>query len=146
MIDDALLRKLFIRRLPANVQMALGIATALDLTALVTLADAVTEVVTPSVSNVASATQNVTENQGVVIPTPPQLPPSDGNFEQICQLLEQIILAATHRRPRTQKRRGSLASRRRNADHSRSTNSSDVCYYHRRFGSDARHCLRLGTR
>ncbi|KAG0428669.1 hypothetical protein HPB47_024363, partial [Ixodes persulcatus] len=58
MIDDTLLRELLIRRLPANVQMALVIATALDLTALVTLADAVTEVVTPSVANVASATQN----------------------------------------------------------------------------------------
>ncbi|CAN7981695.1 unnamed protein product, partial [Ixodes pacificus] len=139
-IGDALLRELFIQRLPTNVQMVLATATALDLTGLAALADAVIEVATPPVASVTSAAEDGSE----VMPALPGTLSSDGQLEQLCQRLEQSVIAATHRRdrPRTQQQRGRSKSRWRNADRSRSASSADVCVYHRRCGSDDRHCLR----
>ncbi|XP_040357464.2 uncharacterized protein LOC121046842, partial [Ixodes scapularis] len=139
-IGDALLRELFIQRLPTNVQMVLATATALDLTGLAALADAVIEVATPSVASVTSAAEDGSE----AMPAPPGTPSLHGNLERLCQRLEESVTAATHQRdrPRTQQQRGRSTSRCRNADRSRSASSADVCVYHRRYGSDARHCLR----
>ncbi|KAG0438623.1 hypothetical protein HPB47_016938 [Ixodes persulcatus] len=50
-IGDALLRELFLQRLPTNFQMVLATAPALDLIGLAALADAVIDVATPSVAN-----------------------------------------------------------------------------------------------
>ncbi|KAG0413170.1 hypothetical protein HPB47_009683 [Ixodes persulcatus] len=99
-IGDALLRELFIQRLPTNVQMVLATARALDLTGLAALADAVIEVSTPPVTSLTSAT----EDGGEAMPALPGTPSSDGNVEQPCQRLQQSVTETTHRRdrPRTQ--------------------------------------------
>ncbi|KAG0416599.1 hypothetical protein HPB47_006284 [Ixodes persulcatus] len=92
--------ELFIQRLPTNVQMVLATATALGLTGLAALADAVIEVATPPVDSVTSAAEESSE----AMPALPGTPSTDGNLEQLCQRLEQSVTAATHRRdrPRTQ--------------------------------------------
>ncbi|CAN7996958.1 unnamed protein product, partial [Ixodes hexagonus] len=120
-LADVFLRELFLQRLPSNVQMVLATATTLDLTGLATLADA------------------VTLDSGSANSQPPQ-----ANIEQLCERLEQIVVAATQCRaphPRESRRRRS-ASRRARGESTRSPSPSGVCYYHRRFGANARHCLR----
>ncbi|CAN7940953.1 unnamed protein product, partial [Ixodes pacificus] len=123
-LDDVFLRELFLQRLPSNVQMVLATATTLDLTGLAALADAVMEVTTPP-----------------------------ANIEQLCQRLEEIVVAATQgraphpresrrRRSTSRRARGESTSRRTRGENTRSPSPSGVCYYHRRFGANARHCLR----
>ncbi|KAG0413885.1 hypothetical protein HPB47_008947 [Ixodes persulcatus] len=94
-IDDALLRELFLQRLPPNVQMVLAAAAPLNLTGLAGLADAVIEVSTPSTSNIAATTIPPASDapstaQNVQIPNA-----SQGYVDQLCQRLEQVVLAAT---------------------------------------------------
>ncbi|KAG0420890.1 hypothetical protein HPB47_003193 [Ixodes persulcatus] len=87
-LKNALLQRteLFLQRLPFNVQMVLATATTLDLTGLAALADAVMEVTTPS--------QPTTRDSGSAANSqPPQ-----ANVEQLCQRLEEIVVAATQGR------------------------------------------------
>ncbi|CAN7943385.1 unnamed protein product, partial [Ixodes hexagonus] len=118
-IDDVLLRELFLQRLPPNVQMVLAAAAPLNLAELAGFADAVME----------------THN------TPPAC------IEQLCQRLDQAILAATNRRDynRSPSRRRRSTSRRPDNDTSRRGQSTGLCYYHRRFGPDSRRCQRPCT-
>ncbi|CAN8006926.1 unnamed protein product [Ixodes hexagonus] len=139
-LDDVFLRELFLQRLPFNVQMVLATATTLDLTGLATLADAVMEVTTPSVANITVAPHQPTAlDSGSANSQPPQ-----ANIEELCERLEEIVVAATQCRaphPRQSRRRRS-ASRRARGESTRSPSPSGVYYYHRRFGANARHCLR----
>ncbi|KAG0444949.1 hypothetical protein HPB47_013189 [Ixodes persulcatus] len=73
-IGDALLRELFIQRLPTNVQMVLATATALDLTGLAALADAVIEVATPPGASATSAAEEGSEAKPALPGTPSVLP------------------------------------------------------------------------
>lgn len=143
-IGDALLRELFLQRLPTNVQMVLATAPALDLTGLAALADAVIDVATSSVANAITVTHTATQDNEVARPARQNTQDCQNNLEQLCQRLEQVVVAATHHRDpsRSQPQRRRSTSRRRNPDPPRSASPSGVCYYHRRFGSDARHCLR----
>ncbi|CAN7937486.1 unnamed protein product [Ixodes hexagonus] len=97
-IDDALLRELFLQRLPPNIQMVLAAAAPLNLTGLAWLADVIMEVSTPSTSNIAATTippagdaPNTAQNVQIASA-------SQGYVNQFCQRLEQVVLAATSRR------------------------------------------------
>ncbi|CAN8017729.1 unnamed protein product, partial [Ixodes persulcatus] len=157
-LADVFLRELFLQRLPSNVQMVLATATTLDLTGLAALADAVTEVTTPSVASFSVAPQQLTtrDSGSAANSQPPQ-----ANIEQLCQRLEEIVVAATQgrashpresrrRRSTSRRARGESTSRQTRVENTRSPSPSGVCYYHRRFGANARHCLRpcswLGNR
>lgn len=143
-MDDTLLRELFLQRLPSNVQMVLATAAAMDLQALAALADKVMEVATPfsEVAAVASAKP----------PSPPcpRNPASassesaaSSRLDSLCDRLEKIIVAATRRdvSPQRSRQRRRSSSQRRRPERPRSESPNPgICYYHRRFGADARHC------
>lgn len=57
-VDDALLRELFLQRLPANVQIELPTASDMNLSALVALADAGMEVAFPTIPILANPRHN----------------------------------------------------------------------------------------
>ncbi|CAN7946668.1 unnamed protein product [Ixodes pacificus] len=135
-LDDVFLQELFLQRLPSNVQMVLATATTLDLTGLAALADAVMEVTTPSVASVTVAPQQPTvlDTGSAANSQPPQ-----ANIEQLCQRLEEI---SPRRRSTSRRARGESTSRRTRGENTRSPSPSGVCNYHRRFGANARHCLR----
>ncbi|XP_065300900.2 uncharacterized protein [Dermacentor albipictus] len=135
--DDRLLRELFMQRLPVNVQMVLATATVMDLNSLASLADKVMEVVTPAVCNVTSSSTTAS--------SPPQTSSSvDSPIDALCNRLEQLVCAAERHRtsPRHGRYRSSSRSRRPREERSRSQTPPRVCFYHRRFGQEARHCLR----
>ncbi|CAN8026615.1 unnamed protein product [Ixodes persulcatus] len=149
-LDDVFLRELFLQRLPSNVQMVLATATTLDLTGLAALADAVMEVTPPSVGNATVAPQQPTalDSGSATNGQPPQ-----ANIAQLCQRLEEIVVAAKQgraphpresrrRRSTSRRARGESTSRPTRGENTRSPSPSWVCYYHRRFGANARHCLR----
>ncbi|CAN7951393.1 unnamed protein product [Ixodes pacificus] len=125
-LDDAFLRELFLQRLPSNVQMVLATATTLDLTGLAALADAVMEVTTPSVASVTVAPQQTTVlgTGSAANSQPPQ-----ANIEQLCQRLEEIVVAATRGRaphPRESPRRRSTSRRARGESTSRRTRGENT--------------------
>lgn len=144
-MDGALLRELFLQRLPVNVQMILATATSMDLPSLASLADKVIEAasVAPRVAAVTA-----TPTSTALRPTPaPADRGAPANVDHLCDRLEQLIVAATRRNdsahsPRPSRQRERSSSRRRNAVSGRSSSPSPgVCIYHRRFGADARRCL-----
>ncbi|XP_075533149.1 uncharacterized protein LOC142566176 [Dermacentor variabilis] len=135
--DDRLLRELFMQRLPVNVQMILATATLMDLNSLASLADKVIEVVTPAVCNVTPSS--------ITASSVPQTSSSAASpIDVLCNRLEQVVCAAERHRtsPRHGTYRSSSRSRRPREERSRSQTPSRVCFYHRRFGQEARHCLR----
>ncbi|CAN7979843.1 unnamed protein product [Ixodes pacificus] len=150
-IDGALLRELFLQRLPPNVQMVLAAATPLDLTGLAGLADAVMEVSTPSTSNIAATTIPPASDAPSTAQNVPIPNASQGYVDQLCQRLEQVVLAATSRRDSARSPspcrllESPGTSRRPENDRTGRDHSSGLCYYHRRFGPDARRCQRPCT-
>ncbi|XP_077560446.1 uncharacterized protein LOC144175217 [Haemaphysalis longicornis] len=147
-MDGALLRELFLQRLPTNVQMVLAAASSMDLPSLASLADKVMEV-----ASTASPIAAVTATPASPAPRTTPAPADEGasaspaSVDHLCERLEQLVVAATWRNssthsPRPSRRRDRSSSRRRDAVRGRSpTSAPGVCVYHRRFGADARHCL-----
>ncbi|XP_065295035.2 uncharacterized protein [Dermacentor albipictus] len=135
--DDRLLRELFMQRLPVNVQMVLATATVMDLNSLASLADKVMEVVTPAVCNVTSSSPTASS-------APQTSSSADSPIDVLCNRLDQLVCAAERHRtsPRHGRYRSSSRSRRPREERSRSQTPPRVCFYHRRFGQEARHCLR----
>ncbi|XP_065311223.1 uncharacterized protein [Dermacentor albipictus] len=135
--DDRLLRELFMQRLPVNVQMVLATATVMDLNSLASLADKVMEVVTPAVCNVTSSSTTASS-------APQTSSSADSPIDVLCNRLEQLVCAAERHctSPLHGRYRSSSRSRRPREERSRSQTPPRVCFYHRRFGQEARHCLR----
>ncbi|KAG0426003.1 hypothetical protein HPB47_026861 [Ixodes persulcatus] len=94
-IGDALLRDLFLQRLPTNVQMVLATAPALDLTGLAALADAVIDVATPSVANAITVTQTATqddESRLLSQPLTTEILRAVNNNANVQHLVERILI------------------------------------------------------
>ncbi|CAN7988035.1 unnamed protein product, partial [Ixodes pacificus] len=143
-MEAALLRELFLQRLPTNVQMVLAAAAPLDLAGLAGLADAVMEVSAPSViiaADITTQSAGDASNTAQDIRTPQK---SEGYVNEFCQRLEQAVLSTTRRQDpdRSPHRRGRSTSRREDNERSNRDSSPRLCYYHRRFGPGARRCER----
>ncbi|XP_064472921.1 uncharacterized protein LOC135387753 [Ornithodoros turicata] len=144
-VDDALLRELFIQRLPQNVQMVLATAADMTLDQLATLADAVLEEANPAVAAVFPA----------LPPSEPARPqprqPPQSTIDDLCREFRSLaaVIAASHAsRPDTHLRRQRRDRTGRRTRRSPSTNRSAsrdrspaMCWYHCRFGADAHHCF-----
>ena len=128
MIDSSLLRELFLQRLPANVQMILASADSMTIDKLAEMADRIMEAATPTICSVSA-------------------PAEAGDLRKI---IRQEVVAALKTQERSRSRfspggnRGNRnRSRRRSGSRGRSTpdvNSEGVCWYHQRFGENARKC------
>ena len=129
MIDSSLLRELFLQRLPANVQMILASADSMTLDKLAEMADRVMDVATPTISSVRASSE-------------------DGDFRRIIREEVAAALRTQGRsRPRNSSRNGGGRNRSRRRSGSRGHspantqgNSDGVCWYHQRFGENARKC------
>lgn len=139
--DDRLLWELFMQCLPVNVQMVLTTASATNLNSLASLADKVMEVVMPVV------VCNVTPSNTTVSPVSQTLPTAASPIDMLCNHLAQLVCAAErhHTQPHHGRYRSSSRPQRTREERSRSQTPPRVCFYHRRFGQDARHCLRPCT-
>ncbi|XP_064468640.1 uncharacterized protein LOC135381876 [Ornithodoros turicata] len=146
-MDDVLLRELFLQRLPQNVQMVMATAANMSLDQLATLADAVVEVATPSIAATAAP-------QHLVPPTPSAAASPSGSpqLEELCHEFRALasLIAASHAPPPQtrqpyRRRRFSRSPRRYSPSRSNSRDrdgspTTTICWYHRKFGSEARHC------
>ena len=123
--DGAFIRELFLQRLPSNVRMVLASAsTATAISELAKLADRIMEVATPSLPTAAN-------------PSISTVSPSLQSFDQeklhaeITSLKEEIKSLRRPTRERSPRRRSPSPA----ADI-----SSDMCWYHQKFGSSAQKC------
>ena len=111
--DGAFLRELFLQRLPSNVRMVL--ASTPDngnLEELTQLADKIVEVATPSVSSVNTDTE----------------------FRQLRQEVSELkLMIQAIKQPRRQ-------SHGRSPSPAPQRQSQDICWYHEKFGDNARKC------
>lgn len=118
-VTEQILQTLWMKQLPTQVNAILQATTETDLSKKAALADRIMEVTR---SNVIAQTSTSTVSTGLQ--------------DQINQLTIQVqaLLSEKHSRSRPRER-----SRRR-SNSTRSTEGESVCYYHRRFGKDARTC------
>ncbi|XP_064469983.1 uncharacterized protein LOC135384726 [Ornithodoros turicata] len=143
--DDTFFRELFLQRLLQNVQMVLATASDISLDKLATLADAVVEVANPAVSAVIPATSA----QPSPSPSPPTQPPPSSEVADLCREVKNLaaLVAASYVSPQARpfsRRRTSRSPRRfrhRSPTPRDSSPAHTVCWYHRKFVADARHCF-----
>ena len=130
-IDSSLLRELFLQRLPANVQMILASADTMTIDKLAEMADRIMDVATPTMASVST--------------------PAEGGGD-LRRLIREEVAAALRTQERSRPRFSSgwnkssrNRSRRRSNSRGQSSgrqqeNREGVCWYHQRFGENARKC------
>ena len=124
---NAFLKELFLQRLPPNVRMVLASADdAIDLQKLADMADKILEVSTPSSVSAVSA-------------------PSNDDIKHLRAEVERLVTlvaSLTQHRPRRRNRSQSRDRRPRSPapqDQEQAANKT-LCWYHRKFGEQARKC------
>ena len=136
--DDAILRELFLQRLPGNVRMVLApSASSITLDNLAEMADRIMEVSTPSIAAIHAP--SVSSSSEI-----------DSLRAEVRQLKELVQSLSLYSRSRDPRHRSPTPARRRSPSPARHTPVSDdstICWYHQRFGNAATKCrppCRLG--
>lgn len=121
-VDASIIRELFLQRLPSNVRMLLASSPeTVTLTNLAQLADRIMEVTLPSVSAVTST------------PLSTELDQLRSEISSLRQLVKSLSSPPARRRSPSRQRSPTPY-------HSSFPPPSEICWYHRRFGTDARKC------
>ncbi|XP_064482905.1 uncharacterized protein LOC135395741 [Ornithodoros turicata] len=152
--DASFLKQLFLQRLPRTVQMILTSASTLSLPELALLADKVMEVATHSISAIppAAITNPPIRPHPQACP-PTALPPADPivqlreDFERLSAMVASAVAPRSPRpRHRSPRRFGSRSSSHRRSPR-RTAEDPPIgpCWYHQRFGTEARRCTRPCT-
>ena len=126
-LNQSVLRELFLQRLPANVRMVTPSGTSLE--NLADLADKVTEVAAPTVAGVKPPAAD---------PPPPSTPAPNPQYEHILAemaKLQATVAKLTRARSRTPGRHS-----RRPSPSPEPLPSNNICWYHRKFGNEAKKC------
>ncbi|XP_037502385.1 uncharacterized protein LOC119376712 [Rhipicephalus sanguineus] len=143
-MDDAVLRELLFQRFPSNVQMVLANTSIMDLQSLAALADKVMEVATQHLQVAAVSTHSTQSPSSCAASNLTTATTSPSHTHHLCGRLEELIVAATRQdyAPRRSRQRGRSSTPHRAGERDRSESTGpSLCYYHRRFGAEARHCL-----
>ncbi|XP_064474419.1 uncharacterized protein LOC135388657 [Ornithodoros turicata] len=152
--DASFLKQLFLQRLPPTVQMILTSTSTLSLPELALLADKVMEVALHSISAIppAAITNPPIRPHPQACP-PTALPPADPivqlreDFERLSAMVASAVAPRSPRpRHRSPRRFGSRSSSRRRSPR-RTAEDPPIgpCWYHQRFGTEARRCTRPCT-
>ena len=129
--DATFLRELFLQRLPPNVRMVLAsTADTMDLNTLADMADKVIEVAHPSIAAISG---------------PPQHNLAD--YEHLKAEVARLTKRAASLTAEQRRRHRSRAKDRQprslapqDTQQQDSTEATSLCWYHSKFGSQARHC------
>ena len=124
--DLSFLRELFLQRLPSHVRMVLASSDTTDLDKLAQLADKIVEVATPQVNaTMTTSTSSEIQHLRSEISELKKIIQSINNMQQCHHSLSQPSCKphpSQHSSPAPE------------------DNSTDLCWYHRRFGEAARKC------
>lgn len=125
--DDSILRQLWMRRLPSQVQAILTAQSDLSLDKLAELADKIIEV-TPGPSQVYTVA-----NKGF-----PDLNPL---FDQLNKLSKQVAALTDERQRGRSRARSSSRSSSRRSTPTRRADTARICWYHKRYKTRAAKCI-----
>lgn len=130
-VSDALLRTLFLEQLPEYVRGVLIISGDLDLSALARQADKVMEATSRnSVATVSAAViKSESNNEIAAVSRDTTLVELANAVATLTKEIKSIKFSARQTRPRSHSRQRSP-----------SATKSDLCFYHLKFGEDARRC------
>lgn len=137
---SSFLRELFLQRLPSNVRMVLASAdSSTDLGKLAEMADKILEVAAPTLATVSDPA-----------PNPPFSDPVPNSSNELQQLRDEVARLSTLVRSLTaqsRRRRSSGSANSRSsspatgASHTTPASPSGaLCWYHQKYGDQARHC------
>ena len=121
--DASFLKELFLQRLPGNVRMVLASIDSKDLETLASTADKIMEVSTTPVCSVTSSV-NIDQLRSEI--------------EELRQLVEKLVSAKPQFRSRTPRRSPSPSPA--SVSSHQQLSSPTMCWYHQRFGADAKKC------
>ncbi|XP_064468589.1 uncharacterized protein LOC135380818 [Ornithodoros turicata] len=135
-LDDSILRKLFLQRLPNTVRMILTTSTVASLEALAEMADKIMDIAPPAISAVSPQPHAV---------SPPSTTPTMSDFQTlrnaVVRLTAMVSSLRFNRRPRTPRNRSPHRSSGRRSPSNRSPSPNPgECWYHQAFGASARNC------
>ena len=132
-VSEKLLNKLWMQRLPKNVRQVLQVSTA-TLTEMAQLADKIVEVEKGQLSEVSTYTPSINDQL--------MSNPSESNIMEVFKKFTAELSELRKRFDSQQGNRSRSHSRGRSRASSRvSSVNHDFCWYHNRFGADARKCV-----
>ena len=138
-MDAALLRELFLQRLPANVRMVLTPSAGdLSIDQLAQLADRILEASPPSIS--ATSTQQMGQADPTTTQLAAQVTQLAERLDKLTTQMAKTINHLTHYRRQSRSRSPGGFYRRRSSSSSRDAPADGLCYYHRKFGDQATKC------
>lgn len=135
--NDVVLRTLFLEQLPENVRGILAISQLDDLALLATQADRVVEAMRPRISAVIA---NIQEQPGISGTTPPPGNSQESEIHELRLAIEALTREFRDNRSRPRFRSNSQSHRRRTSKTNQNDEDRKVCFFHRKFGKEARKC------
>lgn len=133
-LDDGFLRSLWMQRLPAQLQAILSTSDD-DITRLLPIADRIHEVIDiREVSSISPPTDDVVvlaKTHGIAT-----------SFQQLCIQVNELSQQMASLNNSHQSRSKSFERGSRMRSRSRSSKRYDKCWYHFRFGKDAKKCIK----
>lgn len=140
--DPALLRELFLQRLPNNVRMVLTSASGLALVQLAQLADTVMEVAAPQVAPIAAMQSHLLGASANISAAETTEDSFRTDIQQAIKALTAQVAALTSRSRSEHRQRSTSRPRYSSPSQARAVSRhSDICWYHRTFGDRARNCV-----
>ncbi|KAK2578743.1 hypothetical protein KPH14_012269 [Odynerus spinipes] len=124
-VSDEVLRAIFMEQMPENIRGILAISEVKEMERLAAQADKILEMARPVISSVQST--SIT-------------PPGGDLFKEIAELRAQIERLGRQSTHRSRSKSRGTYRKRYSRSKSREKNRDGFCYYHHKFGKDARHC------
>lgn len=139
---DPVLRSLFLEQLPENIRGVVAVNDTEDLSRLAAQADRVYDTLQPNINAVHS-----TSAQAASANAPQSLAPGQPSGNAEMNEIRQSIAALTRQVAQLSRGRSKSPAprnnyRRENLHHSNDDPDSRLCYYHKRFGENAKKCRR----
>ena len=130
--DSSFMRELFLQRLPSHVRMVLASQSDItDITKLAQLADKIVEVAAPQINSTRAITTSTT-------PEIQQLRSEIADLKRIVQAMGKTQIR--HRSSSRPSRSPHRSTRPVSPAPAENNSTDDLCWYHHRYGEDARKC------
>ena len=137
--SDTVIKSVFLEQMPSNIRAILAMSNVEDLQELANLADKVSEAAQPFDYRVASASAGQSAPFGTA-PVSAQLDPLSSLTEILIKQFEKLSDEIKNIKSSSQSRGRSNSRTFRRRSRSRSNNTSSRCFYHQRFGKNAKKC------
>lgn len=135
-VTEEFLKAIWLERLPTHTQAILSVSSS-GLQELATLADKINEIKSESaVYAVSKPTESPRNDQNAIVNLQTQI---EQLTLQVSELSKNVFRRSMSR-GRSHYRERRYSKNRDSQKPSRKQNESDLCYYHQKFGSDARKC------